>query len=959
METVEQRGRVSCCNCTLKTFRRWSVGLLISGLLLIILGSIFELVIKEATEERVRDKVIVCEFSSEDYGEWSDLRKLSRDFYFFSVNNVASVLANGKPQMTTMGPYKYNIIKRKINVQFQDINFQPSGGCSPRIQYQEWLQYHYTEEGSCTGCNPLTDKVNVVNPYFLGLVEKGGSDAGLYFGFVSGSVTALQQFDGTSSFLGANLLNALPTLLYNPAAPTIRSMLRDSSQVVQEKILSQAVSSASAPDWTAGLNQWADATHSAVAVIESGFEIGLNISTTPPTKAPLNTQVASLQKLFNTDGSNSAYALSTRSGMIQWFNATNVPALMKEFSFTQAQVVSIMEWLNPSEAFFSKTSPSYLKNLLNNVTTELGAEGTPSNVQKGMSTAATLMGYEAISAFEDLGLLQWSSSFLTCGFSVIANAGDGTKCAPSIANVDSSKPLVEFSAWASTNSKVNPGNSKVCDMSKLQIQFTNLPLITAGAGTPDREYFYETNCNFFTLAQTKAIWSHLTGLKNSTVFSSFLGMYKTASISASMLTTLGGISSAQANLLGEYIVYMFLASASAMKLNNVDSGIFTTRTINELIFGYLEPSLAALLGSTNPAAFVGFYPNITNLTDATKFLNTSTMDSGSLNWFQAGVMMKWNATGSISGGLSLPIGSPWAAPEIIRGHDARGFGACSGVNLHCYKHRKGEVHFIWEENTLRALAMENKNGEQVSVGSFDKALRFRMRPDALYNAKKNPENAKFYMNYDGLAPMVTAKGSPFFVSKPYFMDCNASWNNALIGHDVIMPANRDIYDSFLDIEAISGRTLKAQKFLQVNVMIENSKLATYYPGLTSGGSNLIPVYAVNENGGASDSDVDEVEALYLMLEVKLGVFISFTVFGAILCITGLVMYWIWRKKMKALSATVFQDPNYTQRENNEFGTFSHPVECTSGAPVAMPVAPQTKGEGAFGTAQVQTIEIYE
>ena len=80
-------------------------------------------------------------------------------------------------------------------------------------------------------------------------------------------------------------------------------------------------------------------------------------------------------------------------------------------------------------------------------------------------------------------------------------------------------------------------------------------------------------------------------------------------------------------------------------------------------------------------------------------------------------------------------------------------------------------------------------------------FRYLVDPAVFQNAQTNPNNAVFYsFGANGVANMSGAlAGIPFYMSKPHFLDGDAS----LFQVTNLAPASRDAHDTFFDVEPIT------------------------------------------------------------------------------------------------------------------------------------------------------------
>lgn len=134
-----------------------------------------------------------------------------------------------------------------------------------------------------------------------------------------------------------------------------------------------------------------------------------------------------------------------------------------------------------------------------------------------------------------------------------------------------------------------------------------------------------------------------------------------------------------------------------------------------------------------------------------------------------------------------------------------------------------------------------------------KLRRYRISKDALASADINPDNCA-YSNYGptGVLNMTALVGSTVFASKPYFLDADPSyldnitgfWDNSGMDPDSGgVERHRDLYDTVIDVNAITGSTFRAHQRLQINVLAEPAEGLDDFDGIRG---FYMPVLYVDE-----------------------------------------------------------------------------------------------------------------
>jgi len=182
-------------------------------------------------------------------------------------------------------------------------------------------------------------------------------------------------------------------------------------------------------------------------------------------------------------------------------------------------------------------------------------------------------------------------------------------------------------------------------------------------------------------------------------------------------------------------------------------------------------------------------------------------------------------------------------------------------------------------------------------------LRYSLAPWLLQNSSQVPANAPYYADrWNGLLDISRSKQTlPLFMSKPHFLDADA-----VLAEDVIgLQANRDAHDTSIDVEPMTGVTMRATKRLQINYQVQPwyvvSSLGVninWYPN-TAGtlGQRLTPVLWVEESAEISNSKADEFTSkVYGAQKAEKLVGLLGGIFGALMLALAVVLFFIAQKR---------------------------------------------------------------
>jgi hypothetical protein len=166
---------------------------------------------------------------------------------------------------------------------------------------------------------------------------------------------------------------------------------------------------------------------------------------------------------------------------------------------------------------------------------------------------------------------------------------------------------------------------------------------------------------------------------------------------------------------------------------------------------------------------------------------------------------------------------------------------------------------VWVDTLLRHAPLVNVDGLHApSTSNGIDLLRFTMPSNTLQNATLNPNNAGFNSNqYNGMSNLTAAKKFlPIFMSKPYFLDADAELSASVVGMQDggggTYEQRKEKYDTMLDVEPISGITMRAHKRLQVNLRVEAFSFTPFFGArvnlFPNVGVRVLPVVWIDEHG---------------------------------------------------------------------------------------------------------------
>lgn len=163
----------------------------------------------------------------------------------------------------------------------------------------------------------------------------------------------------------------------------------------------------------------------------------------------------------------------------------------------------------------------------------------------------------------------------------------------------------------------------------------------------------------------------------------------------------------------------------------------------------------------------------------------------------------WDEETAKAMGYTLPFDTPYA--NRIEGSDANQYGRP-------LTNKKYQVFIsdIYRSAYLEFKSMESWYGIDVK--------RFSLQSKDMLNATQNPENAQYYaFGPYGLLNATKASNIPVFISFPHFYLADPSLVAAIEG----LNPQKEIHQTYLDVEPQTGLLVEARKRLQVNYYMQD------------------------------------------------------------------------------------------------------------------------------------------
>nr|AND94632.1 Cd36 [Ctenopharyngodon idella]UAT16708.1 cluster determinant 36 [Ctenopharyngodon idella] len=295
-----------------------------------------------------------------------------------------------------------------------------------------------------------------------------------------------------------------------------------------------------------------------------------------------------------------------------------------------------------------------------------------------------------------------------------------------------------------------------------------------------------------------------------------------------------------------------------------DATLFQNRTVKELLWGYRDPMLNSMVGV--------FYP-YNNTIDG-----PYTVFTGKDDIKKVATIERWQGETSLSYWNDTYCNK-------INGTD--------GSSFHPFLDKKKPLYFF-SSDICRSISA--KYERTVNLKGID-VYRYMLPAEALASPAVNPDNQCYCTNtvitknctMAGLLDMTPCRGTPVFISLPHFLYGTSDLVQAMTG----LNPNFDEHSIFVDVEPITGFTLRFAKRLQLNMLhgpsadiVLLNKIKNY---------TMFPILWVNETAVLDDetadlfkkeliSRMDLLEGFQIgLLTVGLIIFVSCTIGLLLVC----------------------------------------------------------------------------
>ncbi|KAJ8338941.1 hypothetical protein SKAU_G00357270 [Synaphobranchus kaupii] len=300
-------------------------------------------------------------------------------------------------------------------------------------------------------------------------------------------------------------------------------------------------------------------------------------------------------------------------------------------------------------------------------------------------------------------------------------------------------------------------------------------------------------------------------------------------------------------------------------MKSKNEGLFTTRTVGELLWGYEDPLLKfiSMVNHTVDPHFGLFYKM--NATGDGEY----TFLTGEHNYKDFARVVEWRGQSSLHW---------WSTDEcnMING--------TNGAFFHPIITKK-ETVYMFSSDLCRSIYAQYE--KDVSVRGIP-AYRFVPPSEVFANFTVNPANAGFCVPPGTCLPSgllnvsVCKQGAPIIMSSPHFYQADEKFVHDVFG----MKPKKEYHETALDINPLTGILVRAAKRLQVNVYVEK------IPAFSQTGNVqtlVFPVMYLNESVTIDEESAKKVQAVVMEGNVVINIPFILIALGILLGMVFTVM----------------------------------------------------------------------
>ncbi|XP_074546783.1 lysosome membrane protein 2-like isoform X1 [Halichoeres trimaculatus] len=328
------------------------------------------------------------------------------------------------------------------------------------------------------------------------------------------------------------------------------------------------------------------------------------------------------------------------------------------------------------------------------------------------------------------------------------------------------------------------------------------------------------------------------------------------------------------------------ASLVSMWMTSLGSGLFTTRTVDELLWGYEDPLLARVSQTSPDVEKVFGLMYKKNGSNSGEFV----YHTGQQNYMDYGRVDTWKGESKVSFWTSDQSNS-------INGSDGSAFHPLL---------KKDERIYVFTPDLCRSIYMEFE--KDVEVRGIP-AYRFTPPRSVLASKEENPANEGFCVSPKeclgtGLLKVSPCrKGAPVVASFPHFHHGDSKYVDAIGG----MSPQREHHQTFLDLNPTTGVIVRANKRAQVNILMSR---VSGFPKTRTLNETVFPVMFLNESVTIDEVSAAKIHKLLLIVTLVSNFPLIIVGLGAIMLAIFIVLLYRARQEKNDVKRVVFTKPLY-------------------------------------------------
>lgn len=313
---------------------------------------------------------------------------------------------------------------------------------------------------------------------------------------------------------------------------------------------------------------------------------------------------------------------------------------------------------------------------------------------------------------------------------------------------------------------------------------------------------------------------------------------------------------------------------------------FHNLTVKKLLWGYEDKFLAFLQAHKDeldqvmkplglkPPPINPFVALQHNGSKEASYIGNLTLKTGNEDIDNLQRIFKWR-------GLSYsPYWNNDTFGQMINGTD--------GSHFKPFIDKSDKILYIFISDICRSLFLTYEGDQEIED---IKLRRFVLSADVFADKKTNPDNAPFCVKKcwkSGLLPVgqCLEGGPPAFMSQPHFYQADHTLMDAIVG----LKPNKTLHQAFVDVDPVTGLTLRFHKRLQLNILVEIIPFITMTSNLRNS-NTFLPVMYLDEKSKIDQPNIDKykhdvVNPKDIMRYVRYG----FWSLGGAMIIGGFIAY---------------------------------------------------------------------